>query len=97
MAFEIVWTPKAIESYDAIIEYLENSWYETVIEAFILNTKEFINKISIYPEIGELENIEKQIRGIVISRHHTIFYTIENQQVILLNFFDNRSNPQNKF
>jgi plasmid stabilization system protein ParE len=48
------------------------------------------------PEMGSVEHFEKQIRGIVITKHNTLFYRIEEEKLILLNFFANRQHPEKK-
>jgi len=52
--------------------------------------------LAINPEMGSIEHYEKQIRGVVITKHNTLFYRIEDQKLILLSFFDNRQHPNKK-
>ena len=37
MAFKIRWTPEAEESFDKIIDYLENNWTEKEVQNFVRN------------------------------------------------------------
>lgn len=39
---------------------------------------------------------KKGIRGFTLTKQIKIFYTVEKDQIILLDFFDNRSDPMNK-
>ena len=48
------------------------------------------------PEMGTVEHFEKRIRGMVITKHNTLFYRIEEDKLILLTFFDNRQHPSKK-
>jgi hypothetical protein len=49
-----------------------------------------------FPEIGTLENVERNIRGFVIVRQITIFYKVSGNKIILLDFFDNRQEPKKR-
>ncbi|MGB0429296.1 MAG: hypothetical protein ACPGLV_02395 [Bacteroidia bacterium] len=44
---EVNWTPKAIESFNQVIEYLEESWTQKEVDNFIEKTKEQIERIKI--------------------------------------------------
>jgi hypothetical protein len=46
MAFEIVWTEKAIKGYDEVILYLNTNWTEKEVDNFINQTEEFLNLLS---------------------------------------------------
>lgn len=59
-------------------------------------TYKIIEFLAEHPEIGSLENHERQIRGFVVTKHNTLFYRIEEERIILLNFFDNRQHPRKK-
>ena len=49
-----------------------------------------------YPEIGTLENEEKEIRGLTIVKQVNVFYKVKDNQLIILNFFDNRQDPKER-
>jgi plasmid stabilization system protein ParE len=96
MALRIRWTSKAFKRFDSIIAFIENEWGARVTEQFIKRTFELLSLISKHPHIGTLENQEKSIRGLVITKHNKLFYRIDDkkQEVILLNIFDNRSSAK---
>ncbi|HTK22465.1 MAG TPA: type II toxin-antitoxin system RelE/ParE family toxin [Mucilaginibacter sp.] len=96
MAKTIVWNHRASDSFDIIIEYLQNEWGDRVTKNFVNRTYQIIEFLSEYPEMGTLENSEKQIRGFVITKHNTLFYRIEDDNIVLLFFFDNRQHPRKK-
>jgi plasmid stabilization system protein ParE len=93
MAKVIVWNRRASTSFNLIIEYLQQEWSDNVTRNFVTRTYRIIDIIAQNPEIGALENKEKQIRGFVITKHNTLFYRIEGDRLILLAFFDNRKHP----
>jgi plasmid stabilization system protein ParE len=96
MAKAIIWNRLASNKFNSIIAYLEQEWGENVTRNFVINTYKIIELIAKYPEIGTLENKEKQIRGFVITKHNTLFYRVEEDKIILLTFFDTRQSPEKK-
>jgi len=96
MALTIYWSKRADSKFDRIIEFIHNEWGETVTKAFVKKVYDFLDILEEFPEIGALENKERNIRGFVIVRQLTLFYKIQDNKIILLNFFDNRMNPKRK-
>jgi plasmid stabilization system protein ParE len=95
MAFEIIWTKQFLNSFYFNIEYLETNWPQK-IQDFVTDVDEIIEKLSHYPFLGEEEDKYYNIRGIVISKIHTIYYRIENEKIYLVDLFDNRRDPETK-
>ena len=89
----IKWSKYADQSFDRILEYLQAEWGETVTRAFVRRTYEFLDLLAEFPEIGSVENPERQIRGFVLIKQVTVFYIRKNNSIILLNFYDNRKSP----
>lgn len=96
MALSIVWLKRAEAKFDGILMYLQAEWGTAVTSAFVRKVYNFLDILVEYPEVGTLENPKKGIRGFVITKHTTIFYKIQNDKIIILNFFDNRQHPKNK-
>jgi plasmid stabilization system protein ParE len=96
MALEIIWSKKADERFDSIIENIENQWGSIVTSKFVRKIFNFLEILSEFPEIGTIENIELNIRGFVIVKQLTLFYQIREEQIIILNFYDNRQKPKTK-
>ena len=96
MALTIYWSKRADSKFDSIIEFIHDEWGEVVTKAFVKKVYDFLDILEEFPEIGTLENKERNIRGFVIVRQLTLFYKIQDNKIILLNFFDNRMNPKRK-
>jgi plasmid stabilization system protein ParE len=96
MARQIVWTKRANDKFNKIITYLENEWVQLVTKNFIKKTYDIIELISDQPDLGTLENSEKNIRGFLLTKHNRLFYRTTDKEIILLNFFDTRSAPTRK-
>ena len=96
MALTIGWSKRAGKKFDQIIEYLLIGWNEQVTEAFVKKVYDFIGTLADFPEMGIMQNKEKDIRGFSIVKQISIFYHIKKHQIIILNFFDNRQSPKKK-
>ena len=96
MVRKIVWTKRAISKFNNIITYLEEEWGEQVTENFVRKTYDIIELISDQSDLGTLENIEKNIRGFLLTKHNRLFYRVTDKEIILLNFFDTRSGRKRK-
>ena len=96
MALKIVWSVRAATKFDGIISHLIAEWGEKSAKEFILKVFDFLDILSEFPEIGSVENKEKNIRGFTIVKQVTIFYRLKDDRIYLLMFFDNRQNPKRK-
>ena len=96
MALTIFWSKKADKNFDKIIRFIDEEWGESVTRVFVRKVYDFLDILQEFPEIGTIENRESNIRGFVIVKQLTLFYKINQNKIILLNFFDNRMNPEKK-
>ena len=96
MALEIRWTTRADIKLDHLIIYLETEWGESVVKAFMKKLYDFLEILSEFPEIGTIQYPEKNIRGFTLTKQINVFYKIESDYIVLLDLFDNRSNPKKK-
>ena len=96
MALEIYWSKRAEKQLDEILDYLRKEWGETTTGNFVRKVYNFLDLLSEYPNLGTVENKDKQIRGFPIVKQVNLFYKIEKGRIILLSFFDNRQNPQKR-
>ena len=74
MAYEIVWTKKAAESYNKNIKYLEENWSEKVIEDFTNKTNKQLESIAIYPYAAISTPKSKNLRKLLIVKQISCFY-----------------------
>ena len=57
---------------------------------------DFLEILSEFPEIGSIQYPEKNIRGFSLTKQVSVFYRIDSDQIVLLDLFDNRSDPKKK-
>ena len=69
MALEIKWSKRADNSFDRIIDYLQDEWGDQVVQGFVRKTYDFIEILAEFPEIGSIQVQEKAIRGFVLIKH----------------------------
>jgi plasmid stabilization system protein ParE len=96
MALKIRWTTRADIKLDQLIIYLESEWGDNVVKAFMRKLYDFLEILSEFAEIGSMQYPEKKIRGFALTKQVTIFYKIDDNQIVLLDIFDNRSDPKKK-
>jgi plasmid stabilization system protein ParE len=90
MARKVVWTRRALRNFNRIIDYLEEEWSQKVTTDFVRKSYKIIELLRTYPQLGSLENQEKDIYGFLITSHNRLFYRFSEEEIILLNFFDTR-------
>jgi plasmid stabilization system protein ParE len=94
---KIRWTKRARDSFDQIVDYIQNEWSQDIASNFIKNTVSFLDLLKEQAEIGRTETIRKDLRSFVLSRHVTVFYRIkDNDIIIILKFFDTRQDPEKR-
>ena len=90
------WTTRVDIKLDNLIVYLESEWGDSVVHAFMRKLYDFLEILSEFPEIDSVQYPEKRIRGFALTKQVSIFYRIDDNQIVLLDFFDNRSDPKKK-
>jgi plasmid stabilization system protein ParE len=96
MAKTIIWNRRASNNFNSIISYLRKEWGDEVTRNFVIRTYRLLDLLAENPEMGGIEHFEKQIRGIVVTKHNTLFYRTDDEKLILLSFFDNRQHPRKR-
>ena len=95
MAKEVVWTLKAEETFDEVIDYLENNWGEREIENLVNSTNRVIELISNHPKMYRKTNREN-IHEALVTPHNLLIYKIYANRIDLLMFWDTRQSPRKK-
>ena len=92
----VKWTPKADESFDENIEYLNRKWSAKEVSNFVIQTMETIKTISAFPSSfvqDEAFGFRKAKINKIISR----IYLEKEDHIELLFFWNNRKNPKQTF
>jgi plasmid stabilization system protein ParE len=95
MALKIVWTPKADEGLEKVIDYLEKEW--TILEILKLeqNLKELLNRITIYPKICPKTKMYKNIYKGLVDKNNYIIYRVKVKEdtIEIINFRGTKQKP----
>ena len=92
MAAKVIWSPRAENSFNNILEYLERHWTQKEINAFIARTEEVISYIQENPQYYPYSQ-ESDTYRCVMREQVSLYYRIKNDYVELMLFWDNRRNP----
>lgn len=96
MGFEIVWTKKAIQTFEKRILYLQEHWTDREILNFTAAVNQYLFALKTQPLMFHETSMQKQKRIGVIIKQVSLIYRVNNQtQIIqLIAFIDNRQNPK---
>jgi plasmid stabilization system protein ParE len=95
MIFTVIWTPRAEETFNKNIEYLEQDWDNQVLQAFFNRVDEVVDTMAQDPQLFPLHKSSKVIRRCVVTEHITLYYKLKNDFTIdLLTFWNVYQNPK---
>ena len=97
MAYKIIWSPEAIDTFDKIINYLSEKWSAKEIANFIDDAEHTILLLERNPFLfrgSSKENVHEAL----ITKHNLLLYQIvdSSKKVELISFWDTRQNPNKK-
>ncbi|MBZ0202635.1 MAG: type II toxin-antitoxin system RelE/ParE family toxin [Ignavibacteria bacterium] len=93
MVSEIKFSSKAERDFVSIIEYLENNWSLTEIRRFNKIFKKRIQTIKLFPYSYPSLSNRNNIRKCVLMKQITLYYRINENEIIILSLYDSRQNP----
>lgn len=89
MTRESLWTREAEASFHSVLAFLESEWGHLVADAFASDVEHTIALLEVFPNGGVIEI--KDIRSIPVARQVRLFYSVSEEQIIVLEFIDTRS------
>ena len=94
MALKIIFNKRADLKLDKTLDYLKAEWSVRIANEFLENLYDTIDVLSIFPEIGTIIDNVRNIRGFLITKQIKVYYRVENEKLIILNFIDTRQKPK---
>lgn len=96
MGAKIVWTPRAIKTFDKRIAYLEKHWTEREIVKFTSRVNEYLALLQFQPLMYRKSTRLKHTHVGVIIKQVSLVYRIKpkSENIELIAFIDNRQNPK---
>jgi len=95
MAKKVIWSSRAIASFDKIIDYLEKEWTEKDVRNFIFKTQKTITQIESDTILFRTSG-KRNIHEVLVSKHNLLLYRIRKNHIDLLVFYDTRRHPKKK-
>lgn len=93
---KIHWSPRALNEYLAVLDYLQKEWGDNVVQSFSKRVSDILNLIVTNPSVFIASQKKKDIRRCVLRRHISLYYRIKNQEIELVAFIDNRTHPKTR-
>lgn len=95
MALKTIWSLDAVETFESIIDYLNEYWTEKEVRIFVRKTNALIEQIEKYPYQYKSSSFH-EIRKAVITKHNSLIYHVNEKakQIELYTFWDNRKDPK---
>lgn len=90
----IIWNPLALISYYQIVDYLSKEWNAKVARDFMQKVENTLEIIKNNPNAFKSSQKFKNVRRAFINQQNTLFYKINNNEIELLIFWDNRQDSK---
>jgi plasmid stabilization system protein ParE len=90
---KIRWTDEATKNLESIILFLESNWTSKELKRFFRMLEKQLHLLTKFPEAYSVTIQKKGIRKCVFTKNVTIYYTVREEQLVLLSLFDTRQLP----
>ena len=98
MIDQIYWTEKAVQSFEIVIDYLEENASSKAKVNFIFQIEELIIKLKKYPGIGRKSKKYPTVRQYKIDKYRKLYYRAIGDTLVIILIFDSRQDPhKNKY
>ena len=96
MAWKIVWSTKAVKTYNANLDYLFKEWTEREVNKFMKSAHDNLQLIEGQPGICFVLNQKKNIRGTLVHKKITLVYRLRplKREIGLVTFWNNLQDPK---
>lgn len=91
---KIDWSPRAVQGYFSVLDYLKKEWGDRVVQSFVSRVDDILKLIIANPDLFPVSKSRKTIRRCVITKHTSLYYRLNKSSIELIAFIDNRSNPK---
>lgn len=95
MVKEIRWTQESVDTFEGVIEYLEQEWTDSEVSGFIQSTERVLAYISEYPMMFRKTN-KKNVREALVTSHNLLVYKVYPMHITLITFWDTRQQSKTK-
>jgi plasmid stabilization system protein ParE len=93
MAFKIVFSDDGIDTLRSTASFIENEWGSKQAYKFLERVYKILSLASQNPYMYKAFSLSDNIRVGLISKQTSFFYRIQENEIIILFFWDNRQDP----
>jgi len=93
MSFELIFTPEAEETFDAVITQLQQRWGEKFVDKFEKRVSDCLDTIANTPFIYPVTEENQGIRKCILHKTCSMLYKVDEHKIIIICFWDNRQEP----
>jgi addiction module RelE/StbE family toxin len=94
MRLEVRFTEEAEKDLQDIVSYLEEVWNEKVVDEFISEIDEQIDRIAEMPYLFPKTEKRENVRKCLINKRVALFYKVTENIIFLLSFRSTLRNPE---
>ena len=94
MRIEVRFTEEAEKDLQDIVTYLEEVWNKKVVDEFISEIDEQIDRIAEMPYLFPKTEKRENVRKCLINKRVALFYKVTENIIFLLAFRSTRRNPE---
>ncbi|MEP6611083.1 MAG: type II toxin-antitoxin system RelE/ParE family toxin [Mucilaginibacter sp.] len=93
MTLDIIFTDDAIDILLSITDFIENKWTSKEADRFLERVHKVLGLTAKNPYMFKASDFKDDIRIGYISKQTSFFYKVQENEIIILFFWDNRQEP----
>ena len=93
--YKLFWTANAFKELSETFEYLETNFSVKELNQLANKIENISELISKNPNIFPISK-QVNVHRVVILKYNTMYYSVKNENIIILSFFSNRQSPHKR-
>jgi len=90
----VLWTDNALDELEQTFKYLEQNFSEREIRRLAKKIESILKLASKNPRLFPQSNRFDGVRRARVTRHNTLYYRLDQNNIEILSFFSNRRDPE---
>jgi plasmid stabilization system protein ParE len=97
MAYKIVWSPEAVDTFESIIRFINSRFTEKEVAHFVKLVNRRLLLLEKFPYVARTTSRTSKRRRTIIHKRTIIYFKIREgkREIELLSIFDTRQKPGN--
>jgi len=93
MTLEIVFAPRAKQTFASVTTFIENGWGKAATEKFKQRVDTVIRNVASQPYMFKASPFDHNVRIGLITKQSSFLYQVHDSYIEVLFFWDNRQEP----